>query len=352
MKRNVWVKALVYAGLSIPLLFLVSLDASAEKKSLIEEINLKYFGFTEGRIAFTYIKNKQKDIYVLDFGTLTVTPLVTGPGDDELPRWSPDGRKLAFHSDASGNDEIYVIDSDGSNRSRLTENEGRDRSPDWSPDGSKIVFSSSRNPTKPKESHLYFMNIDGSDPQPLMSRKTAGARASIAIKNTFPRWSPRGTEILYSTSVDWPGWDIAVYDFRSKRKKVVTSGSQSFTQGSWHPDGSSFIFSYGAQHIIDVEIWEYRKGASQLKTLISRPGKDQDAVWVDNGRKVLFVGELDIGTKNYQLFIWDRKENKLQQITEADGVIRHPAWTPLPSLDTIKRRIMRKNKKKNVTERK
>ena len=64
--------------------------------------------------------------------------------DDWVPSFSPDGTRIAFHSNRSGNFEIYTINVDGSNLTRLTDHPADDFAPEWSPDGSRIVFHSDR----------------------------------------------------------------------------------------------------------------------------------------------------------------------------------------------------------------
>ena len=63
---------------------------------------------------------------------------------DELPAWSPDGKKVAFMSERAGNYDIWVMNSDGSNHRQLTTHKAQDQAPSWSPDGKKIVFLSNR----------------------------------------------------------------------------------------------------------------------------------------------------------------------------------------------------------------
>src|SRR5690606_22864880 len=143
------------------------------------------------------------DIYVLDFLTLEVTPLATGPTPDEYPSWSPDGQKLAFYSDTNGNRDIFVINSDGTGRQRLTTADGPDEDPDWSPDGERIVFHSSRDCA---DTALYTIEADGSEQKRLevLKKKKSGVISG-------PRWSPRGNEGLFSTNAFWPGWDVALF---------------------------------------------------------------------------------------------------------------------------------------------
>ena len=47
---------------------------------------------------------------------------------------------IVFHSDRDGNGEVYVMDADGSNPTRLTDNPALELLPKWSPDGTKIAF--------------------------------------------------------------------------------------------------------------------------------------------------------------------------------------------------------------------
>ncbi len=64
--------------------------------------------------------------------------------DEYLPRWSPDGTRIAFASYRDDYLDIYVMDVDGSNLQRLTKHSSRDDSPVWSPDGTRIAFRSDR----------------------------------------------------------------------------------------------------------------------------------------------------------------------------------------------------------------
>ena len=55
--------------------------------------------------------------------------------------WSPDGRWIAFASDADGDFDIYVVRTDGSGYRKLTDNAVGDDSPSWSPDGTRLVLA-------------------------------------------------------------------------------------------------------------------------------------------------------------------------------------------------------------------
>jgi Tol biopolymer transport system component len=89
--------------------------------------------------------NGRTKIYTIDLAGGRVTTL-TREGDwhDEQPRWSPDGRRIAFKSTRGGSYNLYLMDADGSNVRRLTDHAGNDHDPSWLPDGESFVFASDR----------------------------------------------------------------------------------------------------------------------------------------------------------------------------------------------------------------
>ena len=66
------------------------------------------------------------------------------PNTDGNPSWSPDGQKIAFMSDRSGNSEVYVMNADGSGVTRITFDPATDAEPRWSPDGTRFIFGAPR----------------------------------------------------------------------------------------------------------------------------------------------------------------------------------------------------------------
>jgi len=104
------------------------------------------------------------DIYVMDFTTGETQRMTNHPeAMDVWPQWSPDGSEMIFHSERDGNSEIYMMNADGTNQHNLSNNPALDRVPRFTADGNQIVFRSERN----GDSEIYIMNLDGSNAHPL-----------------------------------------------------------------------------------------------------------------------------------------------------------------------------------------
>src|SRR3954452_5606022 len=107
-----------------------------------------------------------RSIQAMDVATGKVTTLFdyTVQSFDSGPAWSPDGRQIAFESNADGDMEIYEMNADGSNVRQITHNTVWDEGPAWSPDGKRFAFSHGAD-----DLHLdiWTMNADGTDQRQL-----------------------------------------------------------------------------------------------------------------------------------------------------------------------------------------
>ena len=103
--------------------------------------------------------------------------LISSNRTQEVPQYSPDGKKIAFASDRSGGPQIWVCKSDASNPVQLTFMDASSSgTPRWSPDGRSIVFDS----TASGNLGLYIIAADGGSPRPLVVDSYLNAAASFS----------------------------------------------------------------------------------------------------------------------------------------------------------------------------
>ncbi len=231
-------------------------------------------GVFDTRIAFIGVRDRNKELHVMDFNgdhlerltfdkSIVLSPTWAANGNDiyytsfaggktpqlfkyDLKRKSatritkfpgmvigstldPSGDLLATTLTMDGNSEIYLLDLDGKIRNRLTKNADIDVSPSFSPDGKQITFVSNRDGSP----QIYKMGRDGGNVQRLTFK---------GMNNTAPAWSPKGDKILFA-GMDTDG-EFDVFSMNVDGSGIVrlTYDTRNNEEPKWSPDGSMILF--------------------------------------------------------------------------------------------------------------
>jgi len=140
------------------------------------------------RLAYAWNVHNM-NLWRLDTRTGQSRMLIGSTYRSELPQYSPDGRRIAFQSNRSGNFEVWSCDADGSNCLQLTSFGGPQcGTPRWSPDGRWIAFDA----RVEGWSEVYVIPAEGGTPR----RVTTGT----ASTNGLPSWSPDGRWVYFTSN--------------------------------------------------------------------------------------------------------------------------------------------------------
>lgn len=193
----------------------------------------------DGRfLAFTSYKDGNPDLYVKNMETGITKKLTSYKGVNIPGSWSKDGEHLLASLSRGGNSDIYDITVKNSLLQRLTRDYSIDVSPAASPDGKQVAFVSNRNGSP----QIYTMEADGTNVALLTHQGNY---------NTSPAWSPRGGKIAYEGSVNGR-FQIFVIDAAGGEPQQLTFDPWDHESPSWSPDGRYLAYSvsgYGRSRI-------------------------------------------------------------------------------------------------------
>ncbi len=191
--------------------------------NLIEQVELSPKG---ERVLFA----ARGDIFSAPVEKGPTRNLTHSPGaHDKWPAWSPDGSKVAFLSDASGEEEIYVVAQDGSAPPEKITSGGHAfrYDPKWSPDNTHIAFSD-------KDGRLWLVSLKDHTTQEI-AHCTEGEIHDYA-------WSPGGGFVAFSMSDSTSFSALYIWSMKENKLHQVTSGAFNDDTPAWHPGGDYLYF--------------------------------------------------------------------------------------------------------------
>ena len=139
------------------------------------------------------------DIYTMPITGGTPTRIAEGLAYEHQPRFSPDGKRIAFVSDRGGGDNVWIMNADGSDKRQLTKEDFRLlNQPSWSPDGRFIVakkhFTTGRSLGT---GEVWLYHVSGGSGVQLVKRASEVVQKELGE----PIYAPDGKHIYYTRNV-------------------------------------------------------------------------------------------------------------------------------------------------------
>lgn len=213
------------------------------------------------RLAFTLAEppkgtTNPRHIWLMDVATRQVRQYTFSGKSDESPRWSPDGKFLAFLSNRDEDQQIYLMPSEGGDAYAITEGKRSIRSFEWSPDGRQIVFLAPDAPTaeeqkkkKDKDDAIVVDHENKHSRVWILDMATKKARALTAEKWQVreAQWTAQGDRLIVSAT-DHPESDddtgrIFSVDASSGKMSLLVAPKGPFGGIHVSPDGKQFAYA-------------------------------------------------------------------------------------------------------------
>lgn len=272
------------------------------------------------------------------------------------PAWSPDGNSIAFviGRESFLSTDVWIMATDGGRQRNLTSDRRRDENPRWSHDGRLIAYGSYH----PRDgSELRLVPTDGGAPRvvseiaaegydwsPVERRLAYAGRdgeirlvdvdagsTRALVAGTAPAWSPDGRTLAFVR--DGSIWLVAADGGEARR---LTSGPRD-TGGRWSPDGRSIAFTTGRHgsfgnaeiYVVDVHSEVERRLTFNEAVLADFKGSalDFEPAWSPDGRELAFTSGRGA---RFDLWAIGPDGRGLRRITDTRGTHeeQHAAWSP------------------------
>ncbi len=234
-----------------------------------------------------------RSIYVVD-STGGEPKTLTRGKSDTAPRWSPDGRFLAFQRSEEGKrPQIWLLPTGGGEARKLTDLRNGVTVMQWSPDSARLAVTA-----------IVDIGLsDEADPEPDEDPDAEHKRrASAPVVVRTNAFKVDGTGLLGTRRVH-----LSVVDINTGEARTLTSGDLSVGSLAWSPDGKRI--AYSASIVADRDVW----GRSHLFAVDASGGEPKDVATWDgsagaptfspDGERILFVGSPGPAAGHSRLFI-------------------------------------------------
>jgi tricorn protease len=255
--------------------------------------------------------------------------LTTDAGMDLMPRFSPDGKEIAFTGDYDGNTDVYVIPAEGGPARRLTfHSDVVEHAPTrwgsdnmvvgWTPDGQDILFLSRRTTFNSWFGQLFLVSREGGLP-----------RQFPVPRGGTTSFSPDGKKIAYNrifrnfrTWKDYYGGlaqDVWIYDLGTHALERVTDWKGTDTFPMWYHDTLYFASDRGADKRLNI--WAYDLGTKAFRQITHF--EDYDVDWPSLGDTGIVF---QCGGALYAIDLPSEKLHEIDVTVPTDGTRTRPRW--------------------------
>jgi serine/threonine protein kinase len=270
------------------------------------------------------------------------------PGSHSAPSFSPDGRMVAFVSDASGSPQIWVEDLARGDPLQITHESSPAATPRWSGRGDQIVFALRDKgiwSVPPLGGAPHRLVDDGTNPNlsgdgaRLVFERgpeiwTAAADGSGARRidgvptrsffsvSASPALSPDGRWIAYFQQMEGPNGDLAVIPLAGGTPRLLTHDLREAGSPAWTPDGSAILF--WSKRAGSRTLWRVPVRGGSPMPITTGAGEDADPAVTADGRQIIYTNQHNSGS----LVVQDLRTSERREMLERRVIPWMPRGSP------------------------
>jgi tricorn protease len=294
-----------------------SLAAIAMGQSLTDSVRLMRWPDVHGdKTVFVYAS----DLWIADLKGGPARRLTSHPGSEILPKFSPDGKTIAFTAQYDGSNDVFTIPVEGGVPTRLTFEPTSEAVEGWTPDGKKVVFSSNYGNHTNRMARLWLVPATGGLPE----RTDLAEVADVSF-------SPDGSKIAYNRSqshqFNWRRYRggtqgrISFWDFTTKTYSEIPADREQNYFPMWVGEDVYYISDKNQN---TLNLYKYNTGNKKITQLTKFD--DADMRWPStDGKTIVFE-------RNLRLHAYDIATGKITMLdprVTGDNLSMRPRYVSL-----------------------
>ncbi|MFW5653641.1 MAG: S41 family peptidase, partial [Planctomycetota bacterium] len=254
-------------------------------------------------IVFSYAN----DLWIVSREGGTARPLAGPQGQELNPRFSPDGKTIAFMGNYEGGRDLYTIPVAGGMAQRVTHHPAGETLSDWSPDGNLLFFASGMS-SMPRASQIFSVSPEGGLPE--MLPVPYGTYCSISDDGKWLAYTPYSRETrTWKRYRGGMATDVWLFNLENYESKKITDWEGTDAIPMWHGNAVYYLSDAGPN--ARLNIWKYDVDSGK-RTQITK-FKDYDVKWPAMGPGTNGKGEL-VFQNGANLYLCNLDGSKLRKV--------------------------------------
>lgn len=279
------------------------------------------------------------DLWLVPLTGAEPRQLTTSPKPDRHPRWSPDGKWIAFESSRDGQSQIWLLPVAGGEPRKLTTLSTGASQPVWSPDGKKLAFVSS---VYPEFSDKPFAESDKLNKEKNEAAESSKVKARVyneLLYRHWDTWSDGTRQHVFVINVE-NGAAVGEPRDATPGPNDGVPNSMTFDAGdefTFSPDSSELLFTAPPVPIreqawsTNYDIWAVNLTTFERRQVTTNPAADGQPRFSPDGKWVAYRAQSRPGSEadRWQLFVIDRANGQHRSLTaEWDFSVGDIEWSP------------------------
>jgi tricorn protease len=295
----------------------------------------RYPDISKDSIVFSYAN----DLWIVPKEGGTARPLASPPGLEAMPRFSPDGRSIAFVGSYDAGRDLYVLPVAGGVPQRVTHHPTTEMLTDWTPDGG-LIFATADLGGLGRQAQLFTVPASGGLPTRLPV--PYGTNGAISADGTWLAYTPHSTD-----NRTWKRYrggmatDVWLFNLKTGESRRATDWEGTDTLPMWHGDTMYYLSDEGGSDDTHrLNIWSYDLASGKREQVtrftehdvkwpaISPEGPGKGEIVFQNGAS---LWRLDLATRTSNavpISIPGDRPKLMPQVIDANGFIQGSSISP------------------------